>query len=205
MTGTSQFEHPRGPLGRVAGWLMSRTNGGINRFALDALAALPGDAVLEIGFGPGETLRTLAARPGGFTAGIDPSETMVDAAAARSRALIESGRLEVGSGAVSRIPYQDARFDRAFSVNTIYFWPSPEQDLREVARVLRPGGRLVLAFRVRQDGTGEAAVPMVRGDASRLPLSTLRAWLEGAGFRKVEVNRRKFRVFDAAVVGATKA
>ncbi len=184
---------------------MSRINGGINRYALDALDVRPDDPVLEIGFGPGDALRTLAARPGGFTVGIDPSETMVDAAAARSRALIESGRLEVGSGTVSRIPCQDARFDRALSVNTIYFWPSPEEDLREVARVLRPGARLVLAFRVQRTGAGDAAVPRQRGQTSQASLSVVQVWLEGAGFREVEVRRRKFRVYDAAVVSATKA
>ena len=45
------------------------------------------------------------------------------------------------------MPFQDASVDGLLSVNTIYFWPDPAAALREIRRVLRPGGRLVLGVR----------------------------------------------------------
>lgn len=69
-----QLRHPTGALGSLAGWLMAIVNDKPNRLAIDALAPEPKDQVLELGFGPGWALRTIAARaPGGQIFGIDQS------------------------------------------------------------------------------------------------------------------------------------
>ena len=57
------------------------------------------------------------------------------------------------------MPFPDARFDKAYSVHALYFWKSPVIHLREIRRVLRPGGRLVLGFRTKDDGSGADAFP----------------------------------------------
>ena len=62
----------------------------------------------------------------------------------RRRGLAERVRLRAGS--VEALPFDAGRFDCACSVNTIYFWPDLHRGLAELARVLRPGGRLVLGF-----------------------------------------------------------
>jgi ubiquinone/menaquinone biosynthesis C-methylase UbiE len=54
-------------------------------------------------------------------------------------------------GEAAHIPYPDQRFDKAFAVHVIYFWPQPQQELREIRRVLRPGGLLVLGHRPKDD------------------------------------------------------
>jgi arsenite methyltransferase len=54
-------------------------------------------------------------------------------------------------GGVSEMPYADARFDRALSTHTIYFWRDPAQGLREIHRVLAPRGRVVLATECPED------------------------------------------------------
>jgi ubiquinone/menaquinone biosynthesis C-methylase UbiE len=65
--------------------------------------------------------------------------------------LIAAGRLDLRAGDGASLPWQANSFDAAFSVHTIYFWPEPAQQLRELRRVLRPGARLVLGFRERSD------------------------------------------------------
>jgi SAM-dependent methyltransferase len=50
--------------------------------------------------------------------------------------------LHLGSSAA--LPYGDAVFDRVLALNTIYFWPDPRVDLKEIRRVLRSSGRAVL-------------------------------------------------------------
>ena len=85
----------------------------------------------------------------GFVVGIDISDAMVAQARRRIAAMVRAGRVELRQAGVSRIPYPDGRFDKALAVNTYQFWPAPEDDLRELRRVLRPGGLLALGLRVR--------------------------------------------------------
>jgi SAM-dependent methyltransferase len=75
---------------------------------------------------------------------------MARQAARRNRASIQQGRVEVRLGSVSELPYPSGHFTRACAVHSLYFWPSLEDGLRELRRVLAPGGRLVLAVRMRE-------------------------------------------------------
>lgn len=143
-----QSRRPAGWLGEVVARVMARETRGANAFALDQLGLEASHAVLEVGCGHGETLRTVAGRAtSGFAAGIDPSDVMVRLAARRLRREIRSGRVEVRQAEAARIPFEDARFDAALAVHVLYFWPEPAVELREIRRVLRPGGTLLLGFR----------------------------------------------------------
>jgi SAM-dependent methyltransferase len=107
----------------------------MNALARDALEARRGERVLEIGFGGGALLRALSA-DGALVSGVDTSAAMV----ARSK------RSAVHLAPVDALPFPAASFDKAVSLNSLYFWPDPEAAMAELARVVRPGGRLVLAF-----------------------------------------------------------
>src|SRR5688500_16409651 len=90
------FGRPAGVLGRLGGMIMARTNQWMARRTIDLLEVQPSDRVLEIGFGPGVGIEFLAnAIPSGWVAGIDPSEEMVEQAAARNATGIETGRVEL--------------------------------------------------------------------------------------------------------------
>ena len=65
---------------------------------------------------------------------------------ARLRRCGLNGRESLLEGLVDSLPFEAGRFDCACSVNTVYFWPDLHRGLAELARVLRPGGRLVLRF-----------------------------------------------------------
>jgi arsenite methyltransferase len=109
----------------------------MNRLALERLALESGEAFLEVGFGGGALLRA-AAKAGAAVCGVDVSEAMV-----------RRGRrqgLDVHKASVEALPFADASFDKAASLNSLYFWPEPGQALAELARVLKPGGLLVLGF-----------------------------------------------------------
>lgn len=143
-----QARHAKGPLGRLIAFIMARETAAPNRRAIDELDVSAPDAVLDIGCGPGAALSVLAARAClGRVAGIDPSPLMVRLAQRRNRALIEQGRVTVARADTSALPFPDATFDRALCVHVIYFWPDLDHGLREIARVLKPGGRLALLFR----------------------------------------------------------
>jgi SAM-dependent methyltransferase len=137
---------PRGMLGRVTGHNMARINAEMNR-AMIALLALRGDELaLEVGFGPGVGVRLLLdALPRGLVCGVDPSAVMRRQAARRNRAGIRAGRADLRAGTVIGLPWPDAYFDVVCSANTVQVWESLDGGGRELRRVLRRGGRLVLS------------------------------------------------------------
>lgn len=154
-----QSAHPSGLFGHLVARVMALDTAAVNRRAVERLAPQPGEHVLELGCGHGRTLRHVAERVGdGFVAGVDPSQVMLAVARGHLRREIAAGRARVDAGDAAHIPHADASFDKAFSVHTLYFWPRLDDGLRELRRVLRPGGALLLAFRER-DPAAVAELP----------------------------------------------
>jgi ubiquinone/menaquinone biosynthesis C-methylase UbiE len=146
----SQASKPRGILGRLFGRVMAFMNEGINQKTVALLRVQSTDQVLEIGFGSGTAIKKIASvTREGFVAGIDVSEGMVAQAQARNRQEVLQGRVELQQASASEIPYPDRRFDKACAMNTFQFWSRPAEDLKEVCRVLKPGGLFILSVRGR--------------------------------------------------------
>lgn len=145
----SQFGNPRGFLGRLALTSMAYKNGRYNDAARQALDLQPGDKVLEIGCGPGVSLRKVARLIGrsGFAAGVDYAPLAVRMARHKLHWMISRGRAQVLQASAEDLPFEAARFDKAYAVNSFQFWPKPHEGLGELARVLKPGGRLVIVQR----------------------------------------------------------
>ena len=145
-TPNSGFE---GPAGRVAAAVMSRLNRDMERAAVAELDLTQDDDVLAVGFGPGVGIQELVRRlPRGCVAGIDPSSTMVELAGRRNRRAVDAGQVVLFEAAADAIPFPDASFRAVVAVNCMQFWHPLEGSLREVARVLAPGGTLVAVTHV---------------------------------------------------------
>lgn len=146
-----QFARPHGRLGGLFAGLMNRANAALNRAAIGALELADGARVLDVGFGGGAALASLLEdRRVALAAGVDPSAEMVRAAEARFADALRAGRLEVRPGTAESLPWPAASFDRALSVNSIYYWPDPAEGARELFRVLRPGGAVVIGLRSKK-------------------------------------------------------
>ena len=142
----NMFCAPKGTLGRLGGKLMSQDRW-LPAWVLDLLQIKPTDAVLEVGTGPGLGLQLAAARAyQGKVAGVDRSETMLEIARHRNRALIEAGRVELHLGYADKLPFENASFDKAMAINTHHIWPDPIAGLREIRRTLQTGGRIAIAL-----------------------------------------------------------
>lgn len=184
-----QLARPRGMLGLLAGEVLAWSNREVNRWTLGLLAATAEDRVLEIGFGPGIGIRLAAARARrGLVAGVDPSSMMVRRALWRNRREVRKGLVDLRRGTVEALPWPPATFTHAFSVNTFFEWPDPAAGLAEVARVLRPGGRLALTTQARWAHSA-AEVESVGGRALAL--------LAAAGFSDLRMERRPLRPLPA--------
>jgi ubiquinone/menaquinone biosynthesis C-methylase UbiE len=139
-----QLRRPSGWLGRVIGFVLRINRQGID-WTVGLLDIRPTDQVLEIGFGSGFGIQQAAAQASrGRVAGIDFSEEMVRLARARNACIHAGGRVDLSHGDASALPYPDDSFDKVFATNVVYFWPDPAVTLREVRRVMKPGGRLAL-------------------------------------------------------------
>lgn len=97
--------------------------------------------LLDLGCGDGKTALGLA-REGGDVTGIDSSAAMIRAACDNAAAMADPPRFLVGEA--ESLPFPDRTFDRVVAVTVLCFVPAPERLFAEAARVLRPGGRLVM-------------------------------------------------------------
>src|SRR6185437_11199717 len=123
----------------------------------------PGEQALDVGCGTG-TLALEAARylhPGGSITGIDPgSQQIARARAKATRRHVPKVSIEFTIGVIEQLPFPDQTLDVVFSTLMMHHLPTPltRQGLAEIARILKPGGRLVMAdFTRKQDRQGQAA------------------------------------------------
>jgi len=138
----------------------------------ETFAPLSCKRILDIGCGGG-TLAKRLSEDGAAVTGIDPG----DAALAQARAAVPEARFEAASG--EALPFPDARFDGAVLLNALHHVPDPTAALVEAARVLVPGGTLVVVeplatgsfFDALQPIEDETAVRAAAQDAIAAALS----------------------------------
>jgi SAM-dependent methyltransferase len=180
----SQLAHPRGVLAPATGFVLNIVNRPINRWTIGALELTGADAVLDVGFGGGIGLEMILPRlTSGHVVGVDISDEMVARAAGRFG---RDGKVSVLTADVSRLPFEDASFDRAYSVNSAFFWPDPEAGFAEIHRVMRPGGLAVIA-----GPTSAYALARVAGIGPTAPSgpSAVARIAGRAGFKDVRIRR----------------
>ncbi len=176
-----QARHARGVLGRVIAFIMARETWRDNLAAINALYIQPRDHVLDVGCGHGRSLGELALRAhSGRVTGVDPSQTMIDIAARRNRALVRERRVDLAIANADETHFAEERFDKLLCVHVAYFWPSLSAACAELARVTKQGGRLAMVLRT---AANEAAVRAFPGDVYTFPsLNDVIAALNEAGF-----------------------
>ena len=114
--------------------------GATMRETMARLSPGPADTLLDVGCGSGVLLEAVcAAFPGVVAKGVDPSPEMLDVARRKL-----PGRVELTEGRAEDLPFPDASFDLVVSCSSLRFWQKPLQAMGEIARVLKPTGRVVV-------------------------------------------------------------
>lgn len=154
----------------------------IQRHAIDRLGLKGGELVLDLGCGPGDGMRLVGVK-GGKAVGLDYSEGML--AKAKER-VIARGRLTRGDA--GRLPFRDGVFDRIVCTNSFHHYPDRLAALKEMRRVLKKGGQLVLVDPRKDHALGYAAIELIEKKVFSLAevgTYTLEEWKElvhDAGF-----------------------
>jgi arsenite methyltransferase len=192
MTGTTDSHSLREEFNRWAeagrGEGMEQDHLPITLPVLEKMRLAPADNVLDIGCGAGWLSRRLAKLvPEGRVVGMDISDEMVRHA---RRASVEHHNLMFVVGEVAEIPWQPNFFSHAISVESSYYWPDPEAGIRDIFRVMHPGGSAWILINYYRDN----AHCHQWGDLLpvKTHLLTASEWAElfrAAGFEKVTHER----------------
>ena len=115
----------------------------INDAVVDEVAPTAGERVVDIGAGMGAGAFRAAAT-GAHVVAVEPTPFMRRMLQARRAVSRRRRHLEVAHGTAERLPVEGRSIDAIWAVNTMHHWVDPERGAAEIARALRPGGRVVL-------------------------------------------------------------
>jgi len=199
---TNQVRKPSGWLGRRVVHSMNLSHAGLTDWGLGLLTVPRNGAVLDIGCGGGRTVQKLAALASeGSVVGIDYSAASVAASRATNVRAITSGRVRIELASVASLPFPDRTFDVVTTVESHYYWPDLVANMREVLRVIKPGGTFAVIAETHRDGIGGAlyVLPMWMIRAAHLSDAEHVQLLSRAGFTDVRTFHPKGENWICAV------
>lgn len=182
---------PQGEDGATMLKRMNESHSPVTCWALEHWQIAPGEEILDIGCGGGATLKRMGEKiTTGHLTGIDYSPVSVETSLKTNRQDVESGKMKVLEGSVEALPFADDGFDKIITVESFYFWPDPQENLKEVQRILKKGGTfLLVADTYNKDGLD----PKTLENIYRFHLFTptaeeFRELFEKAGFTDIQIH-----------------
>ncbi len=138
---------PEGFWGRMMIKAMNKGHSELTDWALAHIKINRNDTALDVGCGGGKTVSKLCAKIGnGKVFGIDYSQLCVENSKKLNKNNIICGKASILQASVSSLPFDSNKIDVVTAVETYYFWQDKLNDLKEIYRVMKPGGRLLLVF-----------------------------------------------------------
>jgi SAM-dependent methyltransferase len=183
-----QVKKPTRFVGRLFAWMMNSNHSALTDWALTHLRVDREAKVLDVGCGGGRTIEKLA-KMATLVYGIDYASGSVAASRAHNKWVIAEGRVFIERASVSRLPFTNDFFELVTAVETQYYWPDVVNDMREIMRVLKPGGRLIVVAESYRGGRHDWLLgPVMRLIGShRLSVDDHRALFQSAGYTEVEL------------------
>ena len=158
--------------------------------------------ILDIGCGGGKTVNILANRAtDGRVYGIDYSEDSVAVANNVNKRLIDEGRVEIIYGSVESLPFPDNFFDLVTAVEVYYFFPDLINNLKEIRRVLKPGGSVALineAYRHEKFEKRNAQWARLCDSTYHLP-KEYREFLRDTGYSSIQIDMLESKNWITAI------
>ncbi len=190
----SQYRCPTGVLGREVALSMNKGHWNLTTWGLKQVNVKTDFIILDVGCGGGKTISRLARRAGhGKVYGLDQSLDMVDYSRQINRKLVAKNRVEIVHGSVEKTGFKSEFFDLVTAVETYYFWPNLADSFREIKRVLKKGGYLLIINEMVKDGSYEVenAELIAKTQVHLMALEELRKTLLSADYRNVEICKKR--------------
>jgi ubiquinone/menaquinone biosynthesis C-methylase UbiE len=171
---------------------MNVSHSKVTDWGLQHISVGNNDTILDVGCGGGRTINKLAATATQAKVyGIDYSEESVAASKRTNAPAIERGRVEIRHASVSQLPFSAGMFDLVTAVETHFWWPDLPGAMREIFRVLKPGGQLVIIAEVYK-GANTMTSRLLEKYAARTGITLLsaeehRQLFTTAGFSDIHV------------------
>lgn len=203
-TSVPQCQKPSGWLGRLIVRNMNSRHSKVTDWGLSHVAIKPADRILDVGCGGGRTIGKLAAMANqGKVYGVDYSDVCVAMARKLNARSIDEGRVEIRGGSVSDLPFEDHAFDLVTAVETHFWWPDMPLGMREIRRVLKLGGIVVIIAEVYK-GAGTLTAKILEQNALKTGLKLLsvnehRDLLQAAGFDDVQISEERRKGWICAI------
>ena len=141
----NQVRKPRGLFGKRIAKKMNISHASLAKWGLSHISLRKDPVILDVGCGGGANIKNFAQiAANGKIFGIDYSATSVKVSNEVNSSYIEKGIVEIREGSVSNIPFEDNSFDLVSGFEAYYFWPDLINDLKEILRVLKTNGELLL-------------------------------------------------------------
>lgn len=195
-----QVKKPDRFAGRFFAWLMNDSHAPLTDWAFTHLEIPEGATAMDVGCGGGRTINKLAAKAPQVY-GIDYTAGSVAASRAHNKRLIAEGRVHVEQASVSRLPFADDNFDLVTAIETQYYWPNLQDAMKEIFRVLKPGGQLMVVAENYKGARNDAVLGPVMKllGSSRLSMDDHRALFLAAGYKGVEIVEERRRRWICAI------
>ena len=190
----NQVRKPSRWIGRSFVWLMNLSHSDLTDWGLQHVPIEKRLTILDVGCGGGRTIEKLAAMSADAVVhGVDYAAGSVAASCARNAELIKKGRVEIHRASVSQLPFPDNRFDLVTAVETQYYWPDLPNDMREILRVLKPGGSLIVIAEHYKGGKNDLVQrPVMKFlRSAHLSLDDQRTLFSNAGYVEVRLVEEK--------------
>lgn len=186
----NQYKCPRGSQGRQVAKLMNQEHQPLTKWGLTKVKIAPDSVILDVGCGGGKTVNLLAQlAPDGKVFGIDQSSEMVAYSKKVNKKLIDQNRVEIIETTVEKMDFPDNFFNLVTACEVYYFWPILSDALKEINRVLKPLGGLLLINEMVQDGLYEVENSrLIELTHVRLiPLEQIRDVMQSIGFLNIQI------------------
>ena len=154
----NQCQKPTGWLGRFVARNMNSRHSKVTDWGLSHISIQAGHIILDVGCGGGRTVSKLAAIASqGKVCGVDHSKDCIAVAAKTNREWIETGYVDLREASVLQVPFPDGMFDLVTAVETHFWWPDLPAGMREILRVLKPGGKVLIVAEIYGGATSKVA------------------------------------------------